>query len=225
MKGARYWRHVGVVEDDFFTAQSHFRSLYDDLYDDVWVYCRRRCESFEEAQDIVAEIFAVVWRRLDDVPRDLAQARGWVFGVARNALRNRRRSRLRRRSLDRLLATEAGVTGMAESIETEVESRANIALVVAAMKTIGARDRELLRAVAWEDWSYQEIAEDLGCSVNAVAIRVHRARQRLTAAVQREQRIARATDSPNSERSSRQRTGKAQRTSPSRVSAGEEAGT
>jgi RNA polymerase sigma-70 factor, ECF subfamily len=39
--------------------------------------------------------------------------------------------------------------------------------------------REALLLVHWEQLSYAEAAQALGCSVNAVGIRVHKARARL----------------------------------------------
>ena len=42
-------------------------------------------------------------------------------------------------------------------------------------------DREALRLVAWDGLSHAEAAEVLGCTVNAVALRVHKAKARLKA--------------------------------------------
>ena len=47
-----------------------------------------------------------------------------------------------------------------------------------ALARMHPNDRELLRLVAWDDLSHAEAAAVLGISVNAVAIRLHRARQR-----------------------------------------------
>ncbi|MEJ7695864.1 MAG: sigma-70 region 4 domain-containing protein [Candidatus Limnocylindrales bacterium] len=51
-----------------------------------------------------------------------------------------------------------------------------------------ADDQELLRLVAWEEFSHSQIAMVLGISVNAVAIRVHRARGRFVQALEEEGR-------------------------------------
>ncbi|GAB2818915.1 hypothetical protein GCM10027176_24190 [Actinoallomurus bryophytorum] len=45
------------------------------------------------------------------------------------------------------------------------------------------RDRELLALVAWEGLSHAEIATTLGCSSNAVGVRLHRARKRFARAL------------------------------------------
>ena len=47
------------------------------------------------------------------------------------------------------------------------------------MESLRPRDRELVRLIAWEQLSHAEVANMLGCSVNAVAIRWHRSIKRL----------------------------------------------
>jgi RNA polymerase sigma-70 factor (ECF subfamily) len=51
--------------------------------------------------------------------------------------------------------------------------------VVAALDRLSVREREALQLVLWEELSHAEAAQVLGCSANAVAIRVHRAKTRL----------------------------------------------
>lgn len=63
------------------------------------------------------------------------------------------------------------------------------AVILTALATLRERDQEVLRLVAWEELSHGEIAALVGCSENAVAIRVHRARDRLAKAIEREERV------------------------------------
>jgi DNA-directed RNA polymerase specialized sigma24 family protein len=55
----------------------------------------------------------------------------------------------------------------------------------AALASLSAADQEVLRLVAWEDLPNHQIAEVLGITANAVAIRLHRARARFTDALAR----------------------------------------
>jgi len=48
-----------------------------------------------------------------------------------------------------------------------------------AVRRLAPGEREALQLVHWERLSHAEAAAVLGCSANAVAIRVHRARTRL----------------------------------------------
>jgi DNA-directed RNA polymerase specialized sigma24 family protein len=53
----------------------------------------------------------------------------------------------------------------------------------AAFATLTEGDREVLRLVAWECLSTEDLAITLDCSVNAARIRLHRARKRLADAL------------------------------------------
>ena len=136
----------------------------------VRAYARRRIDA-AAADDTVAEVFATAWRRLDDVPEE---ALPWLLGCARLVLAHQHR-RVRRDTalLDRL---KAGASGPSSD-----ESGA----VLAALATLSERDRELLLLIAWEGLEPAQAAEVLGCSRNALAVRLYRARKRLTVALSR----------------------------------------
>ena len=63
---------------------------------------------------------------------------------------------------------------VAEPIDLAVDQS-----ILQALHGLKEADQELLRLVAWEAMPHNQIAQVLGCSENAVAIRLHRARQRL----------------------------------------------
>ena len=52
-----------------------------------------------------------------------------------------------------------------------------------AWRSLSPRDREVLRLAAWEGLDPREMGLALGCSSNAAAIRLHRARRRLEEAM------------------------------------------
>ena len=68
-------------------APSRFEALFRAHAGAVRTYVRRRSDA-EGADDVVAEVFLVAWRRLGDVPEDPLP---WLLGVARRVLANRRR--------------------------------------------------------------------------------------------------------------------------------------
>ena len=53
-------------------------------------YCKRRL-SIHDANDAVADIFVTVWNKIDDIPPG-DEARLYLYGIARNAVRNTQRS-------------------------------------------------------------------------------------------------------------------------------------
>jgi RNA polymerase sigma-70 factor (ECF subfamily) len=152
---------------------ARFEALYAATFSRVLGYLLRRSDSPEDAADVAAETFAVAWRRFDAVPPG-DQARLWLYGVARNLLANHRRGLVRRRELSAALAAELG-----DVHERSAEDSAAARVVGEVFRLLPDMDRELLSLVAWEGLDPGQIAEVLGCSRNAVRIRLHRARKRL----------------------------------------------
>ena len=67
-----------------------FRRLFEAHHRELHAYCLRRLP-VADADEAASEIFLVAWRRADDVPSG-DQARLWLYGVARNIVRNWERS-------------------------------------------------------------------------------------------------------------------------------------
>ncbi|GAA4293941.1 hypothetical protein GCM10023178_77920 [Actinomadura luteofluorescens] len=72
----------------------------------------------------------------------------------------------------------------------------DLAGVGAAFRGLPESDRELLALVGWEGLDHGEIATVLGCSRNAVRIRLHRARRRFARALARADADAPAASTP-----------------------------
>lgn len=139
-----------------------FERLYKDRFGAVYAYVLRRVEPSDVA-DLVADVFTVAWRRLDDLPpppHDLP----WLYGVARRVVSQHGRARCRRRHLLDRLARETRWLGTPVVPSEGGEPGDRLA---AAVAVLGPRDRELLRLVAWEGLSHVEAALVLGCSANA----------------------------------------------------------
>jgi RNA polymerase sigma factor (sigma-70 family) len=165
--------------------RQRFERLYAANCGPLLGYALRRTPNSDDASDVVAETFLTAWRRLDDVPPG-DQARLWLYGVARNVLANYRRGERRRCELsDRLrLDLAAGYR--------DPEYTGDLAALRAAFGRLAGADRDLLSLAAWEGLDHGELADVLGCSRNAVRIRLHRARARLAAALADQERPASA---------------------------------
>jgi RNA polymerase sigma factor (sigma-70 family) len=152
---------------------ARFEALYAATFRPLLGYAMRRCDCPEDAADVVAETFTIAWRRLDAVPAG-AQARLWLYGVARNVLANQRRGAVRRQGLSAALAAE-----LVDHYAPSAEDSAELGTLRQAFRLLPDDDREVLALVAWEGLDHGEIARVLGCSRNAVRIRLYRARRRL----------------------------------------------
>jgi RNA polymerase sigma factor (sigma-70 family) len=159
---------LAPVESELGDAR--FTELFELHGPRVLAYALRRTTSTADAEDVAAETFVVAWRRRTEIPEDPLP---WLYGVARRVLANQRRGTVRRfRALLRLERPDPAPARLGEE-----EGPA-----IAALARLSADDQELLRLVAWEELTHAQIASVLGISVNAVAIRLHRARARFAAA-------------------------------------------
>ncbi|MEV0595798.1 RNA polymerase sigma factor [Nonomuraea cavernae] len=154
-----------------------FEAVYRATYDQITAYAGRRCDSPQDAADVVAETFTIIWRKIDQLPAG-AEARLWVYGVARNVLADHRRSALRHRARHRELNAE-----MADLYGDPADHNVELAAIAQVFRTLSDDDREVLSLVAWEGLDRHEIATMLGLSRNAVRIRLHRARKRFSRAL------------------------------------------
>jgi len=149
-----------------------FESFYNAHYREISAYVRRRVPE-HDASDVIAQVFGVAWRRFEQVPSP-PEDRLWLFGVARHGVADYRRSGLRRLRLHARLEQEA------RPISASVNSLDPLhARVAAAIHRLRPNDREVLQLVLWDDLSHAEAAGVLGCSVNAVELRLRRAQDRV----------------------------------------------
>lgn len=153
-------------------SQNRFDRLFDDYHQAIYRYCVRRLGRVD-ADDASAEVFAVAWRRIDDVPEDEA-TRAWLFGVAYRVVGNQFRSARRRTGLSRRIAVHR-----IEEPHEVIDANPTADRVLEALSSLGYDDAEILRLSVWDGLSRTEIAHVLKIKENAVDQRLHRARARL----------------------------------------------
>jgi RNA polymerase sigma factor (sigma-70 family) len=151
--------------------EERFRELHAAMYPDLLRFAARRVPP-AEAEDVVATVFLVAWRRLADVPDD---ARPWLFGVARKTIANQNRGLRRRNAVD---------IRMVEDLPAEADGAPERIDLVRAWWTLSAADREVLALVAFDGLTGDQAATVLGCRRSAFSMRLGRARQRLRRALE-----------------------------------------
>jgi RNA polymerase sigma factor (sigma-70 family) len=169
---------VSADKDRYQQQERRFRQLYEEHYRSVQAYAVRRVDVPTDVADVVAEVFTTAWRRLDDIPLPPAD-RVWLYGTARRTLAGHYRGARRRSQLiSRIESSRPGSPQAAEDMPGLADDR-----LIGAMRQLPEGERETLMLVYWEQLSHAEAAQVLGCSPNAVAIRMHRAKERLRAAL------------------------------------------
>ncbi|MDX8152530.1 RNA polymerase sigma factor [Patulibacter brassicae] len=154
-------------------------TLFEQHHDAVRRYVARRVEP-AAVDDLVAETFAVAWRRL---PRETDEPLPWLYAVARKVVHGHRRSTARRSALSvraqRLAADRTDAGDPADRLPGDP-------VLARAWATLSTTEREALALVVWERLDHAEAARAAGCRPGTFAVRLNRARRRLRDALEPE---------------------------------------
>jgi RNA polymerase sigma-70 factor (ECF subfamily) len=177
VKATGFDEDVLLIERYLDGDEVAFERLYSKYYDKVYALARGVLFDSEEAADVVQEIFTLVYRHLHRFDRR-ARFSTWLFRIAVNrSIQQGRRLKVRPKQ-----------TELNEALTQESESPAHFAdpKIELCMTKLHPSDRAALVLFYWEELSLQEIAESLGCSVNAAKTRLYRARERFRAVYESE---------------------------------------
>ncbi len=157
------------------SREQQFRVLYEEQQPDVLAFFLRRLGR-EEAVEAAADVFVTAWRRMEDVPEGV-DARRWLFGVARNELRNHERSSRRWGRL--IIRAVSEPSDMPQPPEAVVVRQAEEEETLYALRRLKIRDREVILLRLWEEMSFDDIGAVIGCSRHAAEQRYRKALKRL----------------------------------------------
>src|SRR5688500_14901753 len=163
---------------------STFESWYHEHRASVYRYIRFRVATREAAEDVTSEVFMKALRSFERYDASLAAPRTWLLRIARNAVTDHLRALKRRGSLHVTLDRVPDLVADIPSQEERVLRQERIQALLNGNQTLRAADQEMLALRYGAGLDNAEIAESLGISPNAVAVRLHRALKRLKQAVE-----------------------------------------
>ncbi|MGK5529833.1 RNA polymerase sigma factor [Streptomyces sp. URMC 129] len=134
-----------------------------------------------DAEDAVQEAFVSAWRRLPEFRGDAAFA-SWMFRIVTNRCLNQLRSRHGAAPLDTV--SERAAPEHLTSPARTVESTAAVRALHAALARLSPEQRACWVLREFHGLSYQDIAQAVGISQQAVRGRIFRARRYLTEAME-----------------------------------------
>ena len=148
-----------------------YAALMAEASPDLLTYFERRVGA--DGADLLAETMLIAWRRRSELPREVEPARMWLFGVARNVLRNAARSEARRERLG----------GALRDVLTtrSVEDPADVVAMRDLLERLAPDLAEIVTLVHWDGWSLVEIGRLLGMPASTVRGRYQRAKEELRA--------------------------------------------
>lgn len=150
-----------------------FEKLYTRFYPQLSRYLNRLLRRPEMIEEVVNDTLFVVWEKADQF-QGRSKVSTWVTGIA--YLKGIK-------ALDKLRTVP---DQQADSIDEDIEESVNLISklglqewLTCGLDMISADQRSVVELTYFFGYSYQEIAETMGCPVNTVKTRMFHARRRL----------------------------------------------
>jgi RNA polymerase sigma-70 factor (ECF subfamily) len=163
-------------------AREGSRSAFDELvrrtYVDTYTLAVRLCGNEEDAGDVVQEAYLRAWKGIRRFRGD-AQFTTWLYRITANTAYSHleKRHRYRTTRLDDVAEpTDLRLEGQPEAM---FESDAGLAELTEALDQLSPKLRQIVVLKDIYGLSHEAIAEELGISVAAAKVRLHRGRKRL----------------------------------------------
>lgn len=150
--------------------ERHGRTIYN--------YCFRRVGSWAVAEDLVSIVFLEAWRRVD---KQLLPGKElpWLFGIATNVVRNRRRSERRYAAALTRVSHPSSEPSFADDSDERIDDEELMGRALALLARLPSREQDVFALCAWSGLSYEDAAVALRIPVGTVRSRLSRARARL----------------------------------------------
>ena len=154
--------------------QQAFSELYERHARAIYNYLFRGTADWSEAEDLTAVVFLEAYRRRKEVVVLEGKLLPWLYGIATNVLRNRRRALWRHRDLMAQLA--GGPARTAPDASARAEAVEEMRAVLKRVATLPRKQQDVVALCLWSGLSYEEAAAALAVPVGTVRSRLARAR-------------------------------------------------
>jgi RNA polymerase sigma-70 factor, ECF subfamily len=158
--------------EQILTSAITIEQLYHDHHQPIRRYLNRLVSDRETAEDLCHETFIKALRHWNELEQ-AAVAQSWLYRIATNTAYDYLRRR--RRVAYSPLTDEHEAIAPAPALETHFDDAEP---VWAALKHLPDQYRVPLLLQLWAGYSLNDIAAALGCNVNTIKTRIHRARMR-----------------------------------------------
>ena len=163
-------------------AKSGDRQAFDELvrrtFVDTFTLARRLTGNEEDARDVVQEAYLRAWKGIGKFRGDAAFST-WMYRITANAASTLVQKRRRQRAEPFADDFEPVDTYAEERVSQPAESNEALDRIAQALDGLPAKLRTVVVLKDVYDLSHEAIAEELGISVSAAKVRLHRARRKL----------------------------------------------
>lgn len=159
---------VIILMGDFVINAQMYEKLFNEKYEQLYYFAYDYVKEEDSARDIVSEIFTTIWKKRNEI--DAAKINSYLHMAVRNRCLDHLRMTKRKNRFE-----EAYPTLYSEVDDTSwIEREERIAELQRAIKLLPERTQWVLKQRYEEHKSYQELAEELGISLNGMKKLINR---------------------------------------------------
>jgi RNA polymerase sigma-70 factor, ECF subfamily len=146
-------------------------ALYDRYARVVYSVAYRSLNSVEESEEVVMDVFAKIWTTSASYDSTKARVDTWIFMMTRSRVLDRLRSKQRRGKVTTAITVfDTPTTTNDASLDLEVSERRQV--ILTALASLPAEQRQVLELAYYQGWSQREIAEHTGTALGTVKTRI-----------------------------------------------------
>ena len=162
------------------TAPEHFAEIYRRHSVAITAYATGRAKG-HRVEDVVADVFVAAFRNRRYCDLSASSCLPWLYGIARNVIRNEHRWWQRHQADEIPLDISHEVADFADQVVDRVDAEVLLARISPTVVDLRDEERVSLELLA-DGHTYAEIAARLGCEVGTVKSRISRARTKIRSA-------------------------------------------
>ncbi len=155
-----------------------FDSVVEMYSGEIFAYLWRLLNRHEDAEDCLQEVFLRAFKAYDRLNQD-ANIRAWLYKIATNTSITFRKKRERVESLEFIV--DYDLLSNERSPDDRMEWKERLENIMKAIHNLPDRQRSALIMRKYQELSYSEISEILGCSPEAARANVYQAVKKLRA--------------------------------------------
>ena len=163
-------------------AKAGDRGAFDELvrrtFVDTFTLARRLTGNEEDGRDVVQDAYLRAWRGIGKFRGD-AQFSTWMYRITANAAASNLQRRRRQRAVPFDDDFEPVDTNAEQMVSQGAETAEALDRISAALDELPAKLRSVVVLKDVYGMSHEAIADELGISVSAAKVRLHRARHKL----------------------------------------------
>ncbi len=131
--------------------------LYKEYYSKVYGYVYLRLRNHADAEDITSDIFAKIVEKLDTFDPEKASYSTWIFTITKNRVITHYRQHHETEDIDDMVIMDDSAAPLDIALLKD-----NSAVLAEGLKQLSQKDRDLLIARYYYNYSFRQIGELLG---------------------------------------------------------------